>query len=188
MNLITGLGNPDKQYNNTRHNIGFKTIERLVQRTSFPKLSKSKKFKSYLAKGILANKEVVCQKPTTYMNNSGRAVKKVAGYYNIPPENIVVIHDDLDLPLGEMKISKNRGHGGHNGVISVIEKLGTKNFIRIRLGIDSEKRAPGQGKKFVLQKFNKKENKTVEEVTKNAAQAIEIFLKEDLNAAMKKFN
>src|SRR6056297_2560617 len=110
------------------------------------------------------------------MNNSGRAVKKVAGYYNIPPENIVVIHDDLDLPLGELKINKDRGHGGHNGVISVIEKLGTKNFIRVRLGIDSENREPGSGKRFVLQKFNKKEKQDVKEIVVKAAQAIELFL------------
>ena len=167
MILIVGLGNPGKKYQDTRHNIGFGVIDKLQS---------------------LNLKKVILAKPKTFMNLSGKAVKSLIKKYKIPTANLWVIHDDIDLPLGKIRIVKNRGAAGHKGVESIIKELGTKNFVRFRIGICPKTGKPKNPENFVLQKFNKEEKEIIKEVIKKTAKAIEYFLKEGLEKAMNKFN
>ena len=167
MFLVVGLGNPGKKYEDTRHNIGVEVIDRLES---------------------LDLKEIVLTKPQTFMNNSGKLVKKLVENPKLEIRNLVIIHDDIDLPVGKIRIVKNRGAAGHKGVESVIKELGTKNFIRIRIGIKPKFGKPKNPEKFVLQKFNKEERETIKEATKNAAEAVELFLEKGLEKAMSEFN
>jgi len=138
MILIAGLGNPGKKYQGTRHNIGFLVIDQLK---------------------TLNPEGVVLAKPQTFMNNSGKAVKSLLGDYKEKPENLIVVHDDIDLPLGKIKIAKDRGAAGHKGVESIIKELKTKNFTRLRIGIQPKSGKPRKSEIFVLQKFKKEEEK-----------------------------
>jgi len=167
MLLIVGLGNPGRKYENTRHNIGSRAVDELK---------------------VLNLKNVISAKPTTFMNESGKAVKNLLRAYHLKPNNLIVVHDDIDLPIEKIRIVKNRGSAGHKGIESVIKELGTKNFIRFRIGIQSKIGKPKNPERFVLEKFNKKEEKIVEEVIKKTVEAIEFLLKEGLEKAMSKFN
>jgi PTH1 family peptidyl-tRNA hydrolase len=167
MILVVGLGNSGKKYEKTRHNIGFRVIDQLQS---------------------LNLKKVILTKPQTFMNLSGRAVKSLIKKYKIPIPNLWVIHDDIDLPLGKIKIVKNRGSAGHKGVESIIKELKTKNFVRFRIGICPKTGKPKNPEKFVLQKFNKEEEKIIKEVIKKTAEAIEFSLKEGLEKAQSTYN
>ena len=151
MILIVGLGNLGKKYQNTRHNIGFRVIDALT---------KTKRRGFMLAK------------PQTFMNNSGKAVKTLVKFYKIKPENLWIIHDDIDLPLGKIKIAKGRGSAGHKGVQSIINELKTKDFNRLRIGICPKTGKPKNVEKFVLQNFTKEEEKIEKEVVEETIQAI----------------
>ena len=163
MKLIIGLGNPGKEYEKTRHNAGFLTVNKLVSSIKYQVLNAQSKFNTEISKGTLNNEKILLIKPQTFMNNSGQSVKAVLDYYKIKPEDIIVIHDDLDIPIGEYKISKNKNSGGHKGVQSIIDHLGTKDFTRIRIGIMTEnKKTPTE--RFVLERFNKDEMEIVDGV------------------------
>lgn len=155
MKLIVGLGNPGKEYENTRHNIGWIILDTLAEGE---KWQDSKKAHAFFIKKD--NFEMI--KPTTFMNNSGLAVAYALKKLNLNPEEMVVIHDDKDLPFGEYKIQKDRGSAGHNGVQSIMDHLGTKNFTRVRIGIAKENM--GDTADFVLAKFSKEEKKTMEQI------------------------
>jgi PTH1 family peptidyl-tRNA hydrolase len=148
MILVVGLGNPGKKYHGTRHNVGFVIIDELT--------------KEKPAEGF------VLAKPKTFMNRSGVAVKTLVRKYKLKIENLIVIHDDIDLPLGEFKIQKGRGAAGHKGVQSIINELGTKDFWRVRIGICPKEGKPQNVEKFILQKFTKEEEKTIKETIKKA--------------------
>jgi len=167
MYLVVGLGNPGKKYEKTRHNIGSRITDEL--------------------RG-LDLKGVILETPKTFMNLSGKAAKKLINNYQLTINNLIVIHDDIDIPLGAIRIVKNRGAAGHKGVESIIKELGTNNFIRFRMGILSETGKPKNPENFVLQKFNKEEEKIIKGVIKKTAEAIEYFLEEGLEKAMNKFN
>ena len=152
MVLITGLGNPGKEYKRTRHNIGFRVIDELAKQKP---------------------NDVVLLKPQTFMNKSGTAVIEAINFYKIKPADLWVVHDDVDLELGEFKISKNRGSAGHKGVESIIKRLGTKDFNRVRIGICPSKGKPEAVEKFVLQNFTKTEEKTIKEVIERTIQTIQ---------------
>ena len=156
MTIIVGLGNPGRKFQKTRHNIGFRIIDELAKR-------KTKKF--------------IIAKPQTFMNNSGKAVKAVLNFYKIKPENLWVIHDDIDLPLGKFKISKSRGSAGHKGVESIIRELKTKDFNRLRIGICPQTGKPKAVENFVLQKFTKEEEKILKEFIKQIITEIDNFIK-----------
>ncbi|MDP1538496.1 MAG: aminoacyl-tRNA hydrolase [bacterium] len=167
MILIVGLGNPGEKYIKTRHNIGSRVVDEL-------------KF---------SDKEgVILAKPKTFMNLSGKAVKSLLKTYTLGPKNLIVIHDDIDIPLGEIKIVKNRGAAGHRGVQSIIKELSTKKFIRFRIGVQPKSGKPKNVETFVLQKFTKEEEKIVREAIEKTVKAVEITLKEGLEKAMNKFN
>jgi PTH1 family peptidyl-tRNA hydrolase len=170
MHLIVGLGNPGKKYQNTRHNLGARVIDELES---------------------LNLKGAVLAKPGGFMNESGKAVKGLTKAYNLKSNTLIVIHDDIDLPLGQIRIVKNRGSAGHKGVESIIRELGTKNFIRFRVGIrpvSNIKYKVSSVEKFVLQKFNKEEEKIAKDMIKKTVEAIEYFLKEGAEKAMNEFN
>ncbi len=167
MFLIVGLGNPGKKYERTRHNIGSRIIDEL---------------------DFLSGEKIILSKPKTFMNLSGKAIKPLIKKYKIKPDNLIVIHDDIDLPLGKIRIVKNRGAAGHKGVESIIKELKTKDFVRFRIGILPKSGKPKNPENFVLQKFNKEEEKIVKEVIKKTAEAIEMAIKEGVEKAMSKYN
>lgn len=172
MKLIIGLGNPGEKYKKTRHNIGFVTIDCLAEIVDIESLSFDNKFNSLIADFTLKDKKLILAKPQTFMNNSGLAVSKIADYFNIKPENIIIIHDDLDLELGQIKIQKNKGSAGHKGIESIINHLKTKEFYRIRIGIKPKDKKPENPENFVIQKFNQEEQIIIKENIKKAAQII----------------
>lgn len=206
MTLIVGLGNPGKKYIRTRHNLGFRVVDKFAEENKFPRFKSSKKFNSLISKGKFDKKKVILAKPQTFMNESGKAVKTLMDFYKTTRTVLVVVHDDIDLPLGKIKIVKNRGTAGHKGVQSIIDELGTKNFIRFRIGIKPKTGKPKNVAKFVLQKpskakpseagdetksqrpFNKKEEKILKEVIKKTVGAIETAITEGIEKAMNKFN
>ncbi|MFA7653768.1 MAG: aminoacyl-tRNA hydrolase [Candidatus Magasanikbacteria bacterium] len=160
MKLIVGLGNPGKKYEKTRHNAGFLVLDKLINNEQLT-INQTKKLRSEVAK----NKNFILAKPQTFMNESGLAVQALVNFYKIKPEDIIVIHDDKDIPLGEYKIQTNRGPAGHNGIKSIIEHLGTQNFRRVRVGIATPEMDKYEDKaNFVLEKFSKEELKILNEV------------------------
>ena len=201
MILIIGLGNPGKKYEKTRHNIGFRVIEKLARKNNFPDFEFSQKFNALISKGKLGKERTILAKPQTFMNNSGKAVKSLMNFYkitspglarlNFAKQNLgglVVIHDDIDLPLGKIRISKGRGAAGHKGVESIIKELGTKNFDRFRIGIQPKSGKPKNVERFVLQKFTKGEGEIIKEVIEKTCKAAKLVLTERLNEAMKEYN
>ena len=158
MFLIVGLGNPGEKYENTRHNVGFLALDTLAKDHEFPKFALSKKHSSLISEGVLGQKKTILAKPQTFMNNSGAAAKSLYAKYKIQDTRyMIVIHDDIDIPLGKVKISANRGSAGHKGVESIIQALGTKNFTRVRIGIQPTKGKPKDIETFVLKSFQKAE-------------------------------
>lgn len=175
MKLIVGLGNPETDYQTTRHNTGFLAVDSLISNTQYPIILKmDKKNNALVGKGEINKKRVIIAKPLTYMNNSGIAVRALMDFYKIKPADLIVIHDDKDIPLGETRVQTDRGPAGHNGVKSIIEHLGTQNFTRIRVGV-----APAEPNKikdtgnFVLGKFTAEEKKVLNKVIENVIKKIE---------------
>jgi PTH1 family peptidyl-tRNA hydrolase len=196
------LGNPGKKFQKTRHNLGFRVLEEFLKENNFPKFKLSKKFKAEISEGEIFGKKIILAKPQTFMNESGKAVKLLTKTYlpatrlrsrrwqagNLKPKTLFVIHDDIDLPLGEIKISIGRGSAGHKGVQSIIDELGTKNFVRFRVGIMNYELGIKKIEKFVLEKFTKTEEKIVKKLIKKTVEAIEFALKEGIEKTMQKFN
>ncbi len=186
VSLIVGLGNPGPRYELTRHNAGAGFVEYLANRFGVV-LRDEARFRGRMGRGEVLGHDVRLLIPTTYMNLSGRPVQSIAAYYQIPPENVIVIHDDMDLEVGRVKMVYNRGPGGHNGIKSIIDCLGTKEFVRIRLGIG---RPPGQmaASAFVLSKFKEDEIRSLTESFDKILQAIRIFSLEGVAESMKFMN
>lgn len=173
MKLIVGLGNPDKEYATTRHNAGFLVIDKLLAdceaETKF-----DKKANADVAKTTINKRRVLLAKPLTYMNNSGIAVRALLDFYKLKPENLIIIHDDKDIPLGETRVQTDRGPAGHNGIKSIIEHLGTQNFTRIRVGVAPESQNQIKDTvSFVLGKFTADERKKLKKVIENVAKELE---------------
>lgn len=185
MYLIVGLGNPEKEYANTRHNMGFDTINEIARKNNI-EINKNK-FKGLYGTGIVQNKKVILLKPQTYMNLSGESVKEIMDFYNIEPENIIVIYDDIDTEKGSIRIRKKGSAGSHNGMKSVIEKLGTTEFARIRVGI-GRPQFKNDMINYVLQKLTEEEQQELAVGTKKATEAVEETLKNGIEIAMSKFN
>lgn len=188
MKLIVGLGNPGKKYENTRHNFGFMLADELARAKGFD-FTSSLKFQGEFAE--LRDKvhdKIFFLKPTTFMNLSGEAVLPVMQFYKIAPEDVLVIHDDLDLPLGSMRLARKGSPGGHNGLKSIIQNLGTQEFCRLRLGIGRPKFVGQEVVDFVLQKFSKDERPLVDEVLADSCKAITTFLEHGIQMAMNEWN
>jgi PTH1 family peptidyl-tRNA hydrolase len=188
MALIVGLGNPGKKFERTRHNLGFRVVDEIAKNFQFSSFEFQSFSNSQVSKGKIQGKNVILVKPQTFMNNSGIAVKLLIENCKLKIENLIVVHDDLDLPLGKIKISLGKSSGGHKGVQSIIEELGTKNFVRLRIGIQPKNGKPERPEKFVLQKFKKEEEKIIKKVIKKTIEVVELLLKEGLEKAMTEFN
>ncbi len=173
MKLIVGLGNPGKQYKKTRHNVGFLVLDALRDELLpyEPSLWEfSKKFNADISGCTVGGEKILLAKPQTFMNDSGMSVQAIAHFYQIPPRDSIVIHDDKDILLGDLKVQTNRGSAGHNGVQSIIERLGTEDFTRIRVGIRSHnEKHMRDTQSFVLGRFGFFERKEVESAIKRAA-------------------
>lgn len=154
MYLVVGLGNPDKKYYETRHNVGFMAVNFLVEKFGFDKFKPQEKFKSNISLGKWDEKKIIIAKPQTYMNNSGQAVQALKNYYKIQLENLIIVYDELDLPLGEIRVRYAGSSAGHNGIKSIIEYLATDQFNRIRIGIKNKRIEDVPADKFVLSKFS----------------------------------
>ncbi len=185
--LIVGLGNPGGEYKNTRHNIGRDALFYFAKKNDFPEFSENKKLKSLISEGRLEKHKTVLILPETYMNLSGDAVSAGAKYFKTKPENIFVIYDDIDLPFGTIKISFNKNSGGHKGVESVIKKLKTKEFYRIRVGINPTKKKKSASE-IVLKKFTKKDELTLKKLKKTINEALLCAVLKGPQKAMQEFN
>lgn len=188
MKLIVGLGNPGKKYDNTWHNLGFATIEELRAVMDMPPLKKSVRFKADISVGTYAGERIVLAQPLTFMNNSGESVQAIASFYKIKFSDITVIHDDIDLPLGKLRLAKESSAGGHNGIKSIIDHLGTKGFNRVKIGIKTSKLEKILAADYVLMSWDKSEKITIKEQIKNAAEAAKDILELGLEKAMNKWN
>jgi peptidyl-tRNA hydrolase, PTH1 family len=186
MKLIVGLGNPGEKYEQTRHNIGWQVIDSFLDQEE--NFKKNKKALCFYLKKQIANQESILVKPLTFMNNSGQSVAAWQKTLNLNPEDIIVIHDDGDINLTKIRISQNRSAGGHKGVESIINHLGTKNFIRLRVGIKPEREIKVPLEKFVLKKFSQEEKKQLLKIIENSKQAIIHTLEKGLNSSMSKYN
>ena len=189
--VIVGLGNPGKKFEKTPHNIGFLVLDTFLkenrERFSFSSFKLQKKLLSEISEGRFKRKKIILAKPQTFVNQSGKAVKKIKRFWKTKTEGLFVVHDDIDLPLGKIKISKNRGSGGHNGVKSIIEELKTKNFIRFRVGINPYKNKK-PSRKFIVQKFKEREQKIIKDSVKKTVEAIETAIFKGLEKAMNEYN
>jgi len=171
--LIIGLGNPGKKYQLTKHNVGFRGVDRFAGKKGI-KL-KRRLGKVQVGEGRIGAQRVVIAKPLTYMNRSGAVAKKLIKELGVPLDHLVVVHDDLDLACGRIKIKENGGHGGHKGVGSIIEQLGSSDFLRIKVGIDKPQ-TPDEGADYVLSPFDKEQLPLVEESIEGASDAIETII------------
>ncbi len=184
MYLIVGLGNIGSEYNLTRHNIGFETIDYISDEYDI-KINKTK-FKADFGKGKLAGEDVFLVKPRTYMNLSGESVKLFKDYFKIPEENIFIIYDDIELPKGKLRIRKSGGPGTHNGMKSIVKEIGTKNFPRFRLGVGSPEN--GDLVNYVLGRFNEEELPVIKELVQTTAKAVYTAIDMGLDKAMNMYN
>ena len=185
MHLIVGLGNPGNRYAGTRHNAGFLVIDRLADRWG-AKVEK-KQLGALVDTARIGNGSVVLAKPQSFMNRSGQPVASLLGYYKVEPVNLIVIHDELDLGLGRVKLKLGGGHGGHNGIRDIKAKLGQRDFSRVRFGIS---KAPEgwDTANYVLGKWPKSDHDTVESSIDQAADAVEAIVRDGLESAMNHFN
>lgn len=185
MYLLVGLGNPGPQYIGHRHNVGFMLLDYLAGKTSA--VFTESKWKALVAKTVISNETVLMLKPETFMNLSGIAVSQVAHFYKIAPANIIVIHDDLDMELGRIKMVPGGGDGGHKGVRSIIEHLGTSDFPRVKIGI-GRPAGPMPPDKYVLSNFGTEELAVVNQKILTVVDGIKILLQQGISAAMNTVN
>ncbi len=181
--LVVGLGNPGSKYARTRHNIGFQVLDEFARRVG---LEWKDRAEYRICSGSTGDDKIILLEPLTFMNRSGSAVRKVADKFAVPPENTIVAHDDLDLETGRLKIRKNGSSGGHKGVESVIQCTGSKNFIRVKIGIGRDQFVPTE--EYVLKKFRPDESAAVGEAVQRAVESIETIIAGGVEKAMNRFN
>ena len=184
--LIVGLGNPGEKYENTRHNVGFQVLDELAERQHAP--IQKLKFKALTNLLTISGEKVLVMKPVTYMNLSGEAVRPAADFYKIPPDHVLVISDDTALAVGRLRIRKGGSAGGHNGLKSIIQHLGTDQFPRLRVGVGEKPHPDYDMADWVLGKFQGEDRKAIDAAVKRAADAVECLIGEGPDRAMNKFN
>ncbi len=185
MHVVVGLGNPGKRYEGTRHNIGAEVVEFMARHHGIP--LKEKKFKAHFGRGQLATESAMLVCPQTFMNLSGDSVGPLIGFYKLRPESVVVIHDDLDLPLGAVRVKSGGGHGGHNGLRDLVKKLGAANFQRVRVGIGRPE-GPMKTSDWVLARWGASQQGQLVRIRERAAEATLSVLQQGVNEAMNQFN
>jgi len=183
MNIIVGLGNPGPQYRDSRHNIGFMVVDHLAREIGGSTLiwSMDPKHNALIAKTA----DILLVKPQTFMNSSGESVSALVSYYKLKPESVWVVHDDIDLPLGKIRIRQKGGSAGHNGVESIMKLLGSDAFVRFRLGVGRGKESVIQ---FVLSRFNRHEAGSLKHLVKHGTDAVQMAILEGLDRAMNRYN
>lgn len=188
--LIVGLGNPGTKYAGTRHNIGFEIIDTLSKRWQLP-LKEDRKFRGEYGEGIERGERIRLLKPLTYMNRSGQSIRAVLDWFKLPPESVLVVYDDMDLPVGRLRLRLSGSAGGHNGMKSTISHLGTQEFPRLRIGIGATDKGDEGGAavvSHVLGKFSPTERERMDVVVDYAIQAVELSLVEGIEKAMSLYN
>jgi peptidyl-tRNA hydrolase, PTH1 family len=186
--LLVGLGNPGAKYDRTRHNIGFDLIDLLAKRWQI-NLCEQRRFQGMVGEGLaVAGQKVRLLKPLTFMNNSGQSIRAVMDWYKLTPQEVFVIYDEKDLPVGRLRLRLNGSAGGHNGMKSAIAHLGTQDFPRLRIGIGSPSTAQKETISHVLGRFAPDEQKAIAEVLELSADAIEVMLRHGLEKAMNTYN
>jgi peptidyl-tRNA hydrolase, PTH1 family len=194
--LIVGLGNPGTKYDQTRHNVGFEAIDALAHTWQIP-LAENRKFHGIFGEGIaVKGQKIRLLKPTTYMNLSGQSIRAVLDWYKLPPESVLVIYDDMDLPIGKLRLRQSGSAGGHNGMKSTIAHLNSQNFPRLRIGIGSPQssskaakaKQSGEVVSHVLGRFGQAEDKAIAEVLQLVIGAVEMSLKQGIPKAMSLYN
>lgn len=184
--LVVGLGNPDKKYENTRHNAGWLAVDYIADKYNC-KVNKIK-YKSFVGECTIGGAKVMLMKPTTYMNNSGQAVVEAMNFYKIPPENVIVIFDDISLDVGKMRIRSKGSDGGQKGMRSIIYLSGKDNFPRIKIGIGAKPNPNWDLADWVLSKFSDKELSDIKDMFENSAKAVELIINGSIDRAMNLFN
>lgn len=185
MDCLIGLGNPGREYADTRHNIGSWVIDALSERHRIP--LRKRKFHSLFAKGDLQGHEVILLKPQTFMNNSGRAVSALARFYDLQPDEMLIIYDDIVLDLGVLRLRRGGSAGGHRGMQDIIDRMGTKEIPRLRLGIGSPPEHM-DARDYVLSRFPAQDHDAVENLVMDAADAVQLLLAEGIETAMNEIN
>jgi PTH1 family peptidyl-tRNA hydrolase len=181
--VIVGLGNPGRKYSATRHNIGFRVIDSLSKRLSVGFTEKQKYLKG---EGLYKDNRLILIKPLTYMNLSGVAVREVLRMRNCPTERLIVVHDDLDLSVGRIKIRERGSSGGHRGIQSIIESIGTNEFIRVKIGVGRSPEIPAEV--YVLKKFSPQERELIDEAVESASDAVLSVIDKGVSGAMTEYN
>ncbi len=184
--LVVGLGNPGKEYEKTRHNVGYLALEELAEGVNIP--VQRLKHRALTGTATIGGQKVLLMKPVTYMNLSGQSVGEAARFYKIPPERILVITDDVALPVGKIRLRRKGSAGGHNGLKSLIQHLGTDEFLRIKIGVGDKPHPDYEMADWVLGKFAPQDEKAVKESIERAAQAARLILAQGMEAAMSAYN
>lgn len=182
--LIVGLGNPGPKYAKTRHNIGFMALDRLAER--YGMAATNIKFDAHFDTGRVGEHQVVLLKPQTFMNRSGKSVQAAANFYDIAPDKIIVLHDEIDLKPAQLRLKSGGGHGGHNGLRDIIKMLGSRDFLRVRLGIGRPKF--GDVSDYVLGRFTRIEKVDVADLIEDGCDAVEALLQDGLESAQNRFH
>lgn len=182
MILLVGLGNPGKEYAQTRHNAGFMAVDEIIHR--YPFSAFKSKFQGQIAEGVIAGEKVMVLKPETYMNLSGNAVLSICKFYKIPIQNVIVFHDDMDLPVGKVRVKRAGGSGGHNGLKSIDSTLGN-NYLRVRIGVSKPERKE-EVINWVLSNFSKADKDLIDQTTFYISKWVELLVKNDTENFMNK--
>ena len=185
MYIIVGLGNPSREYEATRHNIGFDAITRISDNYNIP--LNMKKHKALCGSGFIEGQKVIIAQPQTYMNLSGESVRELSDFYKVPAENIIIIYDDISLDVGQLRVRPKGSAGGHNGIKSIITHLGTQNFQRIKVGV-GEKPKNWDLADYVLGAFSKDDRKLVDEALERTAKAAALIVQGEIDEAMNLYN
>jgi len=188
MKIIIGLGNPGKKYQKTWHNIGFLILDKFQKKENFPAFKISKKCNALISEKKINNEKIILFKPQTYMNESGKAVKKIIDFYKASEDKIIIVHDDVDLLREKIKISKARGSAGHKGIESIFKETNKQGFVRIRIGINPSFKKTKKAEDIVLKKFIGEEENTAKKIIKKGAEAIKFLLEKGVEKTMTKYN
>lgn len=184
--LVAGLGNPGLQYENTRHNAGFLAADKIAKDNNFS--FDKNKFEALLGECNIGGKRILIIKPQTYMNNSGRAIQKISAFYKIPTERIIIMHDDVSLDVGKIRMRRKGSHGGQNGMRDIIELLGTDNIMRVKIGVGQKPNPQYDLASWVLGKFPKENQKELEDSLDKVSRSVEEIITRGIDSAMNKYN